>query len=77
MSTLSMNQDDHPAHNLPDATQQYAGDVLPLPIKGPSLPFGDPQSVGYAVGSKSDDKVKSIGMDTLKDWATRMGQRKD
>lgn len=30
MSTLPMNQEDHPAHDIPDATQQYAGDVLPL-----------------------------------------------
>ena len=28
MSTLQMQQEDHPAHNVPDATQQYAGDVL-------------------------------------------------
>lgn len=27
---LSMKQDDHPAHNMPDATEQYAGDVTPL-----------------------------------------------
>lgn len=31
MSTLNMQQDDHPAHNVPDPTEQYAGTELPNP----------------------------------------------
>ena len=29
MSTLQMQQEDHPAHNMPDATEQYAATELP------------------------------------------------
>ena len=32
MSTMNMQQDDHPAHNLPDPTEQYAGMELPNPF---------------------------------------------
>ena len=32
MSTLPMQQDDHPAHNVPDPTEQYAGTELPNPF---------------------------------------------
>lgn len=45
MSTLNMQQDDHPAHNLPNPTEQYAGMELPNP-------FGE-------VGSYNADSAKT------------------
>lgn len=71
MSTLPMQQDDHPAYNMPGPTEQYAGDVVSLPA--PTGP-GRGQSVdapAYAVGTAKDPKVLSIGMPTLKAWADR------
>jgi hypothetical protein len=32
-----MKQEDHPAHNMPDATQRYAGDVIPLRPDSPTV----------------------------------------
>lgn len=81
MSTLSMNQDDHPAHSIPDPTEQYAGDVLPIGTdpyskQSPStLGASDASSVDYALGKKSDPKVLSIGRDSLKGWADRVKGR--
>lgn len=75
MSTLSMSQDDHPAHNIPDATEQYAGDVLPIPGEqsmgsGPTSDAAD-----YAVGKKTDPKVLPMPMSTTKGWASRISGR--
>lgn len=58
---------DHPAHDLPTATQHYAGDVLPMTgAKGSGSTY---DSLDYALGSKSDPKVVPIGNGALKSWA--------
>ena len=37
MSDIPMKQSDHPAHNMPDASEQYAGDVIPIrPVGSPA-----------------------------------------
>jgi hypothetical protein len=69
------NPQDHPAHNVPQATQHYAGDVLPLPINPGPTAGPTPQSADYAWGNKSSDNVKSIGLDTTKAWLSRAGKR--
>ena len=56
MSTLPMQQDDHPAHNLPDPTEQYAGTELP-----PS-PF---QDVG-SYNTNSSPRPTEIGRRIMK-----------
>lgn len=34
MSDLPMNQEDHPVHNVPEPTEKYAGDVVPIRSPG-------------------------------------------
>lgn len=75
MSTLSMNQDDHPAHNLPDPTVQYAGDVLPIPGDQSMGSGQDSRAADYAVGKKTDPKVLPMPMSTTKGWASRVSGR--
>jgi hypothetical protein len=50
-----MQQEDHPAHSMPDATEQYAGDVLPFPTSR-ATPI--PGSVGSANRSAMEDIAK-------------------
>jgi len=70
---------DHPEMRMPEPghspamkhSVEMAGDVIPLPGelsmgKGPTG-----EAIGYALGTKSDPKVKSIGMDTLKGFYDR------
>lgn len=38
MKRPSMQQDAHPAHNMPAATENYAGDELNMPIGRPMKP---------------------------------------
>lgn len=60
---------DHPAEKW--GKTQVAGDVVQLP---PPTGPGRGQSIdapGYAVGTKKDPQVLSIGMPTLKAWADR------
>lgn len=52
-----MDVDTHPARNKPDATQHYAGDVLPFPSSR-ATPI--PQSVGSA-NAKSMDAIAKGG----------------
>lgn len=62
---------DHPATDMPQATQHYAGDVLPIPGDR-SMGTGQTGSAAtYATGKERDPKVLSIGMPTLKSWAGR------
>lgn len=69
-----MDPEDHPAHDVPAATQHYAGDVLPMPGER-SMGGGETsRAVDYATGKSSDPKVKPIGMDVLKGWASRKQQ---
>lgn len=65
---------DHPATNMPQATQHYAGDVISLPATGNG---GGHQieAPAYATGKQTDPKVLSIGMPTLKAWADRKTSR--
>jgi len=65
---LSTKQDDHPAHNMPDATEQYAGDVMDGPMGGTGQ---DSRAVQYALGQKKDPKILPIGNSTLSGWARR------
>lgn len=66
-----MDVDTHPAQSMPQATEHYAGDVLPMPGDR-SMGSGETsRAVDYATGKAKDPKVKSIGMDVLKGWAGR------
>lgn len=71
---------DHPATSMPQATQHYAGDVLPMPGErsmgsSSSIAGVDPNAVPYSTGQKKDPKVLSIGEGTLRGWANRTDQR--
>lgn len=76
-----MDPGDHPNTNMPQATQHFAGDVLPIAgeksMGGPYSKMGgvDPNAAGMATGKQSDPKVLSIGMPTLRNWADRMGKK--
>lgn len=81
MSTMQMKQEDHPAHDLPDASEQYAGDVLPIGTDPyartapAAIGASEASSVDYALGKKSDPKVLSIGRDNLRNWADKVKSR--
>lgn len=62
---------DHPAANMPQATQHYAGDVLPMPGERSMGAGATTQAVDYATGKAKDPKVLPIGNKTLGDWAKR------
>lgn len=72
---LSTKQDDHPAHDMPDATEQYAGDVLPMPGEKSMGSGQDSRAVDYALGKKISPGVSSIGNATLGSWARRQQGR--
>lgn len=70
-----MDPEDHPAHNVPQATQHYAGDVLPMPgdrSMGSGETYG---AEAYALGQKTDPKVSSIGRAALKSWTDKTIKR--
>lgn len=71
MSNLSMSQDDHPAYNMPGPTEQYAGDVLPMPGEKSMGSGLDSRAADYAVGKKTDPKVVPMPIDTTRGWAKR------
>lgn len=75
MSTLSMSQDDHPSHNIPDATEQYAGDVLPIAGELSMGAGQDSRAVDYALGKKTDPKVTPMPMGKTKEWNDRVRAR--
>ncbi len=62
---------DHEAANVPQATQHYAGDVLPIPGEQSMGGGQDSRAVDYATGKTKDPKVLPIGNDTLRGWAKR------
>lgn len=66
-----MDPSDHPATNVKPATQQYAGDVLPIAGEKSMGSGQDSRAVDYALGNKTDSKVISIGKGTLGSWAKR------
>jgi len=68
MSTIPMKQEDHDSHNMPDASEHYAGDVMDGPLGGIGQ---DSRAVEYALGQKKDPKVIPIGNATLGSWARR------
>lgn len=70
----AMDVKDHPSNTVPDATQHFAGEVLPMPGAGGSGHTN--QASDYALGKAIDVKVKSIGESTLRDWADRVTKRK-
>jgi hypothetical protein len=65
---------DHPAHNVPQATQHYAGDVLPIKGELSMGPGQDSRAAEYAVGKKSDPKVIPMPRGTTIDWARRQSK---
>jgi len=71
MSTVPMKQEDHDSHNMSDATEQYAGDVLPMPGEKSMGSGQDSRAVDYALGKKTSPGVSSIGNSTLGSWARR------
>lgn len=75
MSSLPMDQEDHPSYNIPPATQQYAGDVLPMAGEQSMGSGPTTQAADYAVGKKSDPKVLPMPMSTTKGWADRVKSR--
>lgn len=67
-----MDPGDHPATNVPDATEHHDGTKMADVTPGPSGGSGqDSRAVDYALGKEKDPKIKSIGMDALKGWAGR------
>lgn len=72
MSSLPMAQEDHPAHNIPAATEQYAGDVLPIPGEQSMGSGMDSRAVDYAIGKKTDPKITPMPRSTTNDWAKRV-----
>lgn len=66
-----MDPGDHPAHNKPQATQHYAGDVLPINGEQSMGSGQDSRAVDYALGKSKDPKVIPIGNSTLRNWAVR------
>ncbi len=67
MSDLQMQQEDHPIHNVPKATEQYAGDVLPIIPPGTPNTWSDlsqasgPGSLTKEQAKRSDTPVKRTG----------------
>lgn len=66
---------DHPATSMPQATQHYAGDVLPMAGEQSMGSGPTTQAADYAVGKKSDPKVLPMPMSTTKGWADRVKSR--
>lgn len=66
-----MDPHNHPATDVPQATQHYAGDVLPMPGEKSMGAGNTGDSIDYALGKKSNPKVQSIGAPALKSWADR------
>lgn len=75
MSTMNMKQDDHPAHDMPDATEQYAGDVLPIDGDRSMGSGPDSRAVDYALGKKTDPKVTPMPIGKTKEWNDRVRAR--
>lgn len=59
---------DHSAHNMPQATQHYAGDVLPMPGDKSMGGGHTPAAADYATGRATDPKVLPIGNAALSNW---------
>ncbi len=76
-SLMGQEQDpaDHPAHSVPQATQHYAGDVLPIAGERSMGKGLDSQAADYATGNKSDPKVIPMPISTTKDWLKRTTPR--
>lgn len=74
MSTMNMKQDDHPAHDMPDATEQYAGDVLPIAGELSMGSGTDNRALDYARGVKTDPKITPMPRGVLKTGAERILQ---
>lgn len=72
MMGSAMDPADHEASSMPQATQHYAGDVLPIPGEKSMGSGQDSRAVDYAIGKKSDPKVLPMPMSTTKGWSDRM-----
>jgi len=72
MQGSPMDPSDHSASNTPQATQHYAGDVLPIPGELSMGSGQDSRAVDYATGKAKDPKVLPIGNDTLRGFHKRM-----
>lgn len=70
-----MDPEDHPATNMPQATQHYAGDVISIPTapSGNAGPTTD--ATDYAIGRKTAPNVLSIGNNTLTNAVQRYNSR--
>jgi hypothetical protein len=62
---------DHPATSMPNATQHYAGDVIPMPGEKSMGSGLDSRAVDYAIGKKTDPKVVPMPIGTTHGWAKR------
>lgn len=71
-----MDVDTHPAHNVPQATQHYAGDVLPMAGERSMGGGEDSRAADYAVGKAKDPKVLPMPMSNNSAWARRTLDRK-
>lgn len=71
MMGTPMDVAQHPAYNVKPATDQYAGDVLPMPGERSMGAGPTSQAADYAVGKAKDPKIQSIGMSALKSWHDR------
>jgi hypothetical protein len=61
----------HESFPRADSGTKMAGDVIPIPGEKSMGPGPTPDAVPYALGQSNDNKVKSIGMDTVKSWYER------
>lgn len=61
--------------NFTGKGQQYAGDVVPLPITPGPNAGPTPHSGEYAVGKRTDPKIPGIGLERTQDWIERMRRK--
>lgn len=59
MSNMQMAQEDHPSYNIPEATEKYAGDVLPLRPNSPTV--NDYAASRQTINERSMDNIAKNG----------------
>lgn len=77
MQGSASDPSDMPVNTVPQATQHYAGDVVPMgvtPSNSDQAASSRIEAHSYALGTEKSPKVLSIGKPTLKNWADRMSK---
>lgn len=71
-----MDPGDHPSTNMPQASQHYAGDVLPMPGDRSMGGGHTPAAADYATGRTTDPKILPIGDGALRNWYSSKTKQK-